>query len=324
MRYRVNIKSSVTFLIIINVVVYFFMNYAPLPVPRGVVASLLEKGEDVAAVVVPRYGLVMTLFSNFPVLIRELGWVWQVFTYMFLHGSPLHLFFNMYALFLFGRALEQRWGSREFMLYYLATGIGAGIVTFLWNLAGDPYVPTIGASGAIFGLILAFGLEFPDALLLLFFVVPVRARYAAFIFGGVELLMIMTGMMRGIGHFTHLAGLVFGYIYYLARIKPRYGNGRAPSFKRMKQRLFKDTAQKREVSNIKRSKAISGAEKVKEKIRQGLSLTSQDMAFLSRLKEAYYGENAQLCEFDEFSTGAQVCRDCDSLYACLYRYIMKE
>jgi len=324
MRYRIDIKSTVTLLLIINVVVYFLTNVLPIPTPQGILVSFLEKEKNIVVAAAQRYGLAITLFSVFPVLIRDLGWAWQVFTYMFLHGSPLHLFFNMYALFLFGRQLEQRWGTREFLFYYLFTGVGAGVVTFFWNLARAPYVPTIGASGAIFGLILAFGLEFPEAVLLLFFVIPVRARYAAFIFGAIELVMILTGAMRGIGHFTHIAGLLFGFVYYFARIKPRYGGGYASSFKRMKQRLSKDTFSKRELSNTQKDSTIKSAGRLREKIRRGESLTSQDMAFLSRLKEAYYGENAQLCDFEEFSMDEGVCRNCDSLDACLYRYIMKE
>jgi len=132
----------------------------------------------------------------------------------------------MYALYLFGSPLEQKWGSGRFLVYYLLTGIGAGAVTFLWNNVRNPFIPTIGASGAIFGVMLAFGLEFPDTMLLLFFLLPVKAKYAAIIFGGIELIMLLTGSMQRIGHFTHLSGLFFGYVYYLLIIKrrkrPRY------------------------------------------------------------------------------------------------------
>ena len=226
MKYRIDIRSVVILLVIINLVVFFLTKVIYIPVPEDYLNSLVYKGKTVAAFAMQRYGLFTTLFSLFPVLIKELGWVWQVFTYMFLHGSFLHIFFNMYALFLVGRPLEERWGTREFTFFYFFTGIGAGIVTFFWNLwtvFGNPNIPTIGASGAIFGIVLAFGLEFPDTVLLLFFLIPVRARYAALIFGGIELVMILTGRMGGIAHLTHLAGLLFGYLYYVMRIKKRYG-----------------------------------------------------------------------------------------------------
>jgi len=210
-RYGISIKSVVTGLIIINVVVFLLSGVVTIPLPGRLIDSLMRRGNHFLAAAFQRYGLFVTVFSLFPILIRSMGWVWQVFTYMFLHGSLLHLFFNMYALLLFGRPLEQRWGRSEFFLYYICTGVGAGITTFVWNLLRSPMVPTIGASGAIFGLVLAFGLEFPETMLLLFFFIPVKARYAALIFGGIELVMILTGSMQGIGHFTHLAGILFGF-----------------------------------------------------------------------------------------------------------------
>jgi len=221
-RSRLSINSMVITLIIINVVVFLATQFLYIPVPQTLITGMIQKGRLNAALSASRYGLFLTLFSLFPVMIREMGWVWQIFTYMFLHGSLFHLFFNMYALYLFGISLESRWGWKNFLLYYLVTGVGAGFVTFLWNLWQNPFIPTIGASGAIFGIMLAFGLEFPQTVLLLFFILPVKAKYAAVIFGGIELLMIITGSMQRIGHFTHLAGLVFGLIYYLLFLKNRF------------------------------------------------------------------------------------------------------
>ena len=326
MRYRIEIKSTVTVLLIINVIIFFITRVLNIPMPQGFLESLVEKGKTVVALAAQRYGLFLTIFSLFPALIKELGWVWQVFTYMFLHGSLLHLFFNMYALFLFGRPLEERWGNGEFLLFYFFTGVGAGLVTFLWNMMRSPFIPTIGASGAIFGLILAFGIEFPETVLLLFFVIPIRARYAALIFGAIELVMILTGAMSGIGHFTHLAGLLFGYIYYLARIKPRYKRGYTSSIGKLKQ-VFSRAAgpkfPKQELSGVSRERAIEKAKEVKQKIQRAEVLSQSDRTFLSRLKEAYYSSTAELCNLEEFNADTPVCKDCDSLYACLYRFIMK-
>ncbi len=323
MRYRIDIRSSVTLLLIINVIVYFLSRVIEIPVPQGFIESLYEKGDTVTAYAVQNHGLIITLFSLFPVLIRNLGWVWQVFTYMFLHGSPIHLFFNMYALFLFGRPLEERWGKGEFVFFYLCTGVGAGIVTFIWNLLSAPLVPTIGASGAIFGVVLAFGLEFPETVLLLFFIIPVRAKYAALIFGGIELVMILTGTMGGIGHFTHLAGLLFGYVYYLARIRPRYGGGRIASAGG-RRRPMQVTTHRETVSGAKRKRAVQKAKEVKEKIRKEIALSDSDKAFIAQCKKAYLTENGQLCEYQEFGTDGSVCMNCDSLFACLYRYMMSD
>ncbi len=219
-------RSFVISLVIINAVIFLFTNFIQIPVPRFLLIRIASKVGINVARNAAYYGLPITLFSLYPILISKMGWIWQVFTYMFLHGSLLHIFFNMYALYLFGSPLEQKWGSGRFLVYYLLTGIGAGAVTFLWNNVKNPFIPTIGASGAIFGVMLAFGLEFPDTMLLLFFLLPVKAKYAAIIFGGIELIMLLTGSMQRIGHFTHLSGLFFGYVYYLLIIKrrkrPRY------------------------------------------------------------------------------------------------------
>jgi membrane associated rhomboid family serine protease len=316
-----SIKSVVIGLIIINVVIFLFSEVINIPVPRRLISSLTEKGNVTLASAFGRYGLFITLFSLFPILIRQFGWIWQVFTYMFLHGSFFHIFFNLYALLLFGRPLEQRWGKTRFLMFYLFTGVGAGIVTFFWHLFGNPYIPTIGASGAIFGIVLAFGLEFPDTVLLLFFLIPVRARYAAFIFGGIELIMIVTGSMRGIGHFTHLAGLLFGYIYYIWRIKGRYtgqvsGRGIKSRVKAARTRM------RVTLPAHAKERALSQAEQVKIKLERNETLSQVDERFLDKLREAYNVYGREMCSPDEFDPKATDCLRCDSLLACLYRYVL--
>jgi membrane associated rhomboid family serine protease len=150
------------------------------------------------------------------------GHVWQLFTYMFIHGNSMHLLFNMYALFMFGLAVEQVWGSRKFILYYLFCGIGAGAVIFLIGVLktwvfNDPVailIPTVGASGAIFGLLLAFGYLFPEAEILLFFFIPMKARTMVIVFGALELGMeISNGGADSVSHVGHLGGLLFGIVY---------------------------------------------------------------------------------------------------------------
>ncbi len=318
-RYSMNIKSVVLTLVIINVIVFLFTQVLNKFVPAGLLNLTGRSGEALAAIF-RRYGLFITLFSLFPALIVKLGWVWQVFTYMFLHGGFFHIFFNMYALYLFGRPLEDRWGGREFLFFYLFSGVGAGIITFAWNLLQNPFIPTIGASGAIFGVVLAFGLEFPDAMLLLFFFIPVRAKYAAFIFGGIELVMIITGTMQGIGHFTHLAGLLFGYIYYVWRIKGSYrgkkirfaGKRNGPG---ISGRLFI-------VKDRDRANVVSRAKIIKRKLDSGAHLTQSEERFLDKLREAYNYNFQDMCAPDTFNPAAEDCLKCKSLYACLYRYVL--
>lgn len=155
------------------------------------------------------------------------GMVWQVFTYMFFHGGFSHFLFNMLTLWMFGSAVEQTWGTRRFATYYLACGLTAGVTVVLTALAsGSPealYSATIGSSGAIFGLILAFGLLFPDVPVLMMFLFPIPAKYFAILMGFIEFFLQRTQPGSGISHIAHLGGMAFGLFYikfYLPR-RPR-------------------------------------------------------------------------------------------------------
>lgn len=176
----------------------------------------------------------------------------QIFTHMFMHGGLTHLFFNMFALYMFGRVLESVWGPKRFLTFYLVTGLGAVFLHSLVNFieyervtsqitpeqvayvkeAGyglwaegknfsDPLLgklnmllntPTVGASGAIFGILLGFGMLFPNTeLMLLFFPVPIKAKYFVVGYGILELFLGVSGIQGGVAHFAHLGGMLFGY-----------------------------------------------------------------------------------------------------------------
>jgi len=177
----------------------------------------------------------------------------QIITHMFMHGGFTHLFFNMFALYMFGQVLEQVWGPRRFFVYYIVTGLGAMLIheaviafqyyrvmsvispeqlqevldngsAYLLQGKGyiDPlmkelqailYTPTVGASGAVFGVLLAFGVLFPNTqLMLLFPPIPIRAKYFVMIYGGIELYLAVTQPGSSIAHAAHLGGMLFGYI----------------------------------------------------------------------------------------------------------------
>ena len=153
-----------------------------------------------------------------PAYVLQQGAWWQIVTYMFVHSGWSHIFFNMLALFLFGIQLEQRMGSTEFLLYYFVSGIGAGIVTLLVNNAtGMGPVPVVGASGAIFGLLLAFASFFPDARIFFFGILPLRAPVAVLIYAGIEIFSQVFNLQTGVAHLAHLSGLAFGYLYLVVR-----------------------------------------------------------------------------------------------------------
>jgi membrane associated rhomboid family serine protease len=129
-------------------------------------------------------------------VVQSRAW-WQVVTYMFLHGGTWHLLFNMLALYMFGVPLERKLGSTEFLLFYFVTGVGAGLCTLAVNwYTGMAYIPVVGASGAIFGLLLAFAVYFPDTRILFMFFLPMRAPVAVLVFAGIELFSLFTGTRR--------------------------------------------------------------------------------------------------------------------------------
>ncbi len=142
---------------------------------------------------------------------------WQLLTYMFVHSGVSHIFFNMLGLFFFGIQVERRVGSSEFLLFYLSTGVGAGLISLLifW-LTGTPTI-LLGASGAVFGVLLAFATFFPTAMIYVFGIIPVRAPILVLVYTGIELFSQVTGARSGVAHLTHLAGFAVAYLYLVVR-----------------------------------------------------------------------------------------------------------
>lgn len=151
------------------------------------------------------------LFGLVPAYVFARFMPWQLVTYMFLHGGLFHLAFNMFALWMFGTDIERTWGARRFLFYYFFTGIGAGICTYF--SAMDSVIPTIGASGAIFGILVAYGMMFPDRIIFVSLIFPMKARHVVILFAVMEFLASLSHTPDGIGHFAHLGGMLFGYLY---------------------------------------------------------------------------------------------------------------
>ncbi|MBO5882444.1 MAG: rhomboid family intramembrane serine protease [Alistipes sp.] len=151
---------------------------------------------------------------------------WQLFTYMFMHGGFSHLFFNMFSLWMFGRTLEMQMGWKRFLIYYIVCGVGAALFqmaiaqidlahldvgSFMW--VRYMQTPTVGASGAIFGLLLAFGMLYPDAIISLIFPpISMKAKWFVIVYGVLELLLGVSGTMSGVAHFAHLGGMFWGWL----------------------------------------------------------------------------------------------------------------
>ena len=151
---------------------------------------------------------------------------WQPFTYMFMHGGFSHLFFNMFSLWMFGRTLELEMGWKRFLIYYMVCGVGAalfqmgiaqidlmnlGVGTMAW--VNYMSIPTVGASGAIFGLLLAFGMMHPNAIISLIFPpISMKAKWFVVVYGALELLLGVSGTMDNVAHFAHLGGMFWGWL----------------------------------------------------------------------------------------------------------------
>jgi membrane associated rhomboid family serine protease len=146
-----------------------------------------------------------------PILVWKKYFLWQLVTYIFLHGGITHILFNLLALWMFGGELESYWGSKKFLRYFFFCGVGAGICTVIFT--PDQFIPVIGASGAIYGILLAFGWLFPNRLIYIYFLFPIPAKYMVIIFGLIELFSSMEGTGGGVAHLTHLGGLLFGLLY---------------------------------------------------------------------------------------------------------------
>ena len=139
--------------------------------------------------------------------------VWQLLTYGFLHGDITHIAFNMFGLWMFGSDLERLWGSQRFLIFFIVCVIGAGFIQLLVAAFQGGVYPTVGASGGLFGLLLAFGLTFPNRIVMpLFPPIPMRAITFVFVFGALELFMGISGAAPGIANFAHLGGMLFGFL----------------------------------------------------------------------------------------------------------------
>jgi len=152
----------------------------------------------------------------FRVLINK--WLWTFVTYMFIHYDFRHILFNMLGLFIFGLHVERQMGSREFLLYYLLTGTLAGIFSFfVYFFTHNYYTALMGASGALFAVELAYAVFFPDSIIYIWGILPLRAPVMVLGFTALELVFSITGRQSNVAHLTHLAGFGFGWFYFLIR-----------------------------------------------------------------------------------------------------------
>lgn len=173
---------------------------------------------NVAMFVLPRVFFTnLDLFHRFfglvPVMIWDRFFLWQLVTYMFLHGGFWHILMNMFILWMFGAELERTWGSKEFTKFYFIAGIGAGLVNVLFAAFRPSmgYIPIIGASGAIYGILVAYAVLFPERYVYVYFMIPVKVKYLVIFLVALE--FFSTYQADGVAHFAHLGGALVGFLY---------------------------------------------------------------------------------------------------------------
>jgi len=217
----------------------------------------------------------LSLFGLVPSYVFAKFRPWQLVSYMFLHAGLWHLAVNMLMLWFFGPAIESAWGRKQFLFYYFFTGIGAGLCSFVTGFHSS--IPVIGASGAIFGILVAYALMFPETTILLFFIFPMKIKYAVLFLAGMNLLGALSSPNAGIAYFAHLGGGLFGYLYLKSEwLKRQISYWMPGNFKPRRRR------NKIEKEQITQKELDRKADKVLDKVsKHGInSLTKQERKIL--------------------------------------------
>ncbi len=164
------------------------------------------------------HGFWVNAFGLTPALVQHNFFFWQFASYMFVHGGLWHLLFNMFALWMFGTEIERSWGTREFLIFFFLTGICVGLIHWVFSslipfthLTGSPNQTLIGASGAVFAILAAYGMMFPERTILFMFIFPMKVKWFVLMLAGIEFYLIWAP--SGIAHFAHVSGLLLGWLY---------------------------------------------------------------------------------------------------------------
>ena len=186
-RPTISIPSGVKFLLIVNIIVFILIELS---------------GQK---------SLLFRTFGLVPSLVWNKFKIWQLFTYLFIHGGIFHIFFNMFVLWMFGKDLESQWGKMEFLLFYFVCGIGAGLITVLFSV--NSIVPIVGASGAIYGLLLAYGFTYPNQMVYMYGLFPLKVKYMVLGLGAIAFFASLSTSQSNVSHITHLSGMIIGLIF---------------------------------------------------------------------------------------------------------------
>ncbi|OVE78271.1 hypothetical protein BVX98_00735 [bacterium F11] len=221
--------------------------------------------------------IIMTYAALRPINVIQKFWIWQLFTYAFLHGNFLHLLFNMFALWMFGSHVERALGSPFFIKFYLYCVLGAALTQGIMA----PYAPVVGASGGIYGILIAFGFLFPDTIIYLFFILPLRAIQAVIFFVLITLVSAVSSGGSRVAHFAHLGGMLTGFLllkfpvwkenFQLWRAKKRFQNPKGR--RRVSQKKMHDLQE--EVNRILDKISAEGVESLTQEEHQVMKQYAQ-------------------------------------------------
>ena len=210
--------------------------------------------------------------------------LWQPFTYLFFHGGIWHVLINMFVLWMFGSELEKYWGKSEFLRFFFVTGVGSGLVTVLFGLSSS--TPVVGASGAIYGVLLAYGLMFPNRLVYLYFLIPIKVKYLVILIGTIAFFSSLNPGYSNISHLTHLSGMIIGFVYLRSNLSSNLNWNTINHFvihrKNEIKRHYKDKKnEKREALKLKVDAVL---DKINEKGYDSLSKSEREFLFTASKK----------------------------------------
>ena len=185
--------------------------------PGGVKFLLITN--IIVFVLMELFGEKTFLFRSFglvPILVWQKYYLWQLFTYIFIHGDWLHILLNLFMLWVCGQDLETQWGGKYFFLFYFICGFGAGLITVFFDIYS--ITPIVGASGAIYGLLVAYGFTYPNRILLLYGLFPIKAKYIVLGLGLIAFFASISANQSNVSHITHLSGMAIGLVFIFIKI----------------------------------------------------------------------------------------------------------
>lgn len=265
----------------------FKQNYSgnPLSLPNGVKLLLMI---NIAVFILMELSgqknILFQMFGLVPLSVVQEYKLWQTFTYLFIHGGFIHILFNMFVLWMFGKDLEIDWGRNEFLIFYFICGICSGFITVFANI--NSTVVIVGASGAIYGVLVAYGFTYPNRMVYLYGVFPLKVKYVVLGFGVIAFFASLSASQSKVSHITHLSGMIIGIIYILFNF--RWKNIRLWYIKmRLQSIQSEQTNQKDEETHIKMK-----LDKILDKLNDHgwESLTSQEEEFLTRASRRLFDD----------------------------------